>query len=256
MRARNEPNAPVVDTVRAPEYLFARSRDGRLRTVGRLRTDGAVAVVPGSWGKDIHGLQLTEAYLDGELLVRTTQRCDLNLRFLDPRRVLVTARNFETALHANLLWAALPPMWRTALKGGGSLERVTADHSGIPQGDSEPVSLDEERNAVIPHLADGRPVLVKLLSGSWFVRGDANADGTIDIADAVAILAYLFGGAGEPSCLKALDVEDGGKIDIADAVFLLASLFADGPPPPSPGSRCGPDPTADELPCAEFPACP
>jgi len=245
-----------VDAVQAPEYLFVRNRDGLARTVGRLRTDGAVSVVPGSWGGDIHGLKLTEAYLDGELLVRATERCDLNLRFLGPRRLLVTARNLENALHTDLLWGALPPTWRSALKGGGRLEHLPADDSGVPQGAPEPVSFDGDRNAVIPHLTEGRPVLVRLVSGPWFVRGDANADGAIDIADAVAILAYLFRSAGEPSCLKALDVEDGGKIDIADAVFLLGSLFAGGPPPPAPGSRCGPDPTADGLTCSEFRTCP
>jgi PKD repeat protein len=89
-----------------------------------------------------------------------------------------------------------------------------------------------------------------------FRRGDANADGKVDISDAIAILGYLFGGGDGPACLDAADANDDGKVDISDAIYLLAHLFLGGPAPPAPGPiACGGDPTDDNLPeCAYDPA--
>jgi len=41
-----------------------------------------------------------------------------------------------------------------------------------------------------------------------FVRGDANADGEVNLSDSVATLQYLFLGGGAPSCLEAADADD------------------------------------------------
>lgn len=83
-----------------------------------------------------------------------------------------------------------------------------------------------------------------------FVRGDHDGAGSVDIADAVAILASLFQpGAPPPHCDDAADVNDDGLLDISDAVYLLGALFLVGspaPPPPYPGD--GIDPTPDALP--------
>ncbi|MBI4604971.1 MAG: hypothetical protein HY721_23665 [Planctomycetes bacterium] len=83
-----------------------------------------------------------------------------------------------------------------------------------------------------------------------FRRGAVNADGSVDISDAIAILFYLFLGGAEPACLDAADVNDDGAVDISDAVRLLGYLFAGLPAPPPPGPAvAGPDPTPDELGC-------
>jgi hypothetical protein len=89
-----------------------------------------------------------------------------------------------------------------------------------------------------------------------FVRGDANDDGGIDLADAIATLAHLFAGAPPPGCRDAADANDDGALDISDPVALLAALFAAGTPPPPLHPACGPDPTADGLGCAAFAGCP
>ncbi len=77
-------------------------------------------------------------------------------------------------------------------------------------------------------------------------RGDANADGTLDIADAVRTLGYLFQRGEAPGCPDAFDANDDGRIDISDPVGLLRHLFA-GQALPDPGAVCGPDPTVDDL---------
>jgi len=82
-----------------------------------------------------------------------------------------------------------------------------------------------------------------------FVRGDANQDARIDIADAITVLGYLFSGAGALPCMDAGDVNDDEKVDVADAIRLLMWLFRGGAVPPP--NECGPDPQGDTLGCAE-----
>jgi len=90
-----------------------------------------------------------------------------------------------------------------------------------------------------------------------FMRGDANADGKRDIADAIRVLGYLFGGGTtQLGCLDAADANDEGKVDIADAIKILGHLFALAGPLPEPFAACGADPTPDALTCESFPACP
>jgi bacillopeptidase F len=62
-------------------------------------------------------------------------------------------------------------------------------------------------------------------------RGDANSDGSIDIADVVFLLDYLFLGGPSPVPLIAGDANCDGTVDIADVVYLLNYLFLDGPEP-------------------------
>jgi hypothetical protein len=83
-----------------------------------------------------------------------------------------------------------------------------------------------------------------------FVRGDANQDSAINIADAIAILTYLFASAGSLPCMDAADLNDDETLNIADVVRLLMWLFADSSPPPPP-TVCGPDPAGEILGCAE-----
>jgi hypothetical protein len=78
-----------------------------------------------------------------------------------------------------------------------------------------------------------------------FVRGDANLDGSVDIGDAVSILAGLFA-AGEIHCADAADANDDAALDIADAITLLGNLFGTGTWVPG---GCGADPTPDPLGC-------
>ena len=87
------------------------------------------------------------------------------------------------------------------------------------------------------------------------MRGDGNADGLVDISDAVTVLAYLFDVRAAPSCLQSVDANDDGQLDIADTIRLLTYLFADGPPLPEPFGACGSDMTPDALTCVSYAPC-
>ncbi len=89
-----------------------------------------------------------------------------------------------------------------------------------------------------------------------FVRGNANDDGKVNIADAIFILQYLFSRGSPPPCLEAADANDGGAIDIGDGIAVLGALFGGRKVPlPAPRDYCGVDPTPDALGCASYRSC-
>ena len=93
-----------------------------------------------------------------------------------------------------------------------------------------------------------------------FHRGDANADGALDVGDVIFNLVFLFRGGAAPGCLDAADFDDDGVIRISDAIGVVNYVVsgASVPPPPGPpGETCGPDPTSegDALDCGSYPSC-
>ncbi len=83
-------------------------------------------------------------------------------------------------------------------------------------------------------------------SDALFVRGDANRDSGVDLADAVFVLNELFGGGDPSSCPDASDANDDGRLNIADPVAILDYLFGGADPLPPPGATAGADPTQDD----------
>jgi len=109
----------------------------------------------------------------------------------------------------------------------------------------------------ISGLLDGaetdRAVATILILGAApiFVRGDANMDGTVSLSDVVFLRAHLAGQAETPACLDACDADDDGSVAPADALAILQVLFAGAPPLPPPGVLGGADPTPDTLSCLD-----
>jgi hypothetical protein len=105
--------------------------------------------------------------------------------------------------------------------------------------------------------------LVPTVTEPTFVRGDADANGSINITDGIFLLNALFSGGTAPTCRDAADSDDSGALNITDGIFLLNWLFAGGRKPPEPAppggsytpGDCGPDPTPDETECAGFAPC-
>jgi hypothetical protein len=67
-----------------------------------------------------------------------------------------------------------------------------------------------------------------------YIRGDANGDGEINIADVVHLVNYLFSGGPAPDPLWVGDANSDGVVDIADVIYLVNYLFIGGPPPCEP----------------------
>ncbi|HVP35988.1 MAG TPA: MXAN_6640 family putative metalloprotease [Terriglobales bacterium] len=63
------------------------------------------------------------------------------------------------------------------------------------------------------------------------IRGDANNDGNVTVADAVFLIAYLFKGGRLPQHIGTGDTNCDGEITVADVIYLVNYLFKSGPPP-------------------------
>ncbi len=61
--------------------------------------------------------------------------------------------------------------------------------------------------------------------------GNAENDESINVADAVAIINYIFKGGPPPDPLCLGDADGDGLVNIADAVYLVSYVFTGGPPP-------------------------
>jgi hypothetical protein len=71
------------------------------------------------------------------------------------------------------------------------------------------------------------------------ICGDANADGAVNVSDAVYIINYVFVGGGEPLPVLACgDANSDGVVNVSDAVWIINYVFVGGGPPGdcSPGS--------------------
>ncbi len=90
--------------------------------------------------------------------------------------------------------------------------------------------------------------LTVVASEPTFIRGDANADQLVNVADVNTLIGGLYLGEEFPSCADACDANDDGLVDIADVVDLLNNLFVSGN---GSVSSCGEDSTYDTLPLCE-----
>lgn len=84
--------------------------------------------------------------------------------------------------------------------------------------------------------------------GTEFIRGDANIDGKVTLADVFSILGYLHRG-GKLDCFDAADVDDDGLISTADWLSLLVLVNRIGVPLGGlrgPYPQRGLDPTRDD----------
>lgn len=80
-----------------------------------------------------------------------------------------------------------------------------------------------------------------------FKRSDTNADGEVDISDALQSIGCLFLGLPCTECKDAGDSNDDGDYDISDPIHTLSWLFSGGSVPPAPGPFiCGDDPTTED----------
>jgi Beta-propeller repeat/Dockerin type I domain len=64
-----------------------------------------------------------------------------------------------------------------------------------------------------------------------YLCGDADGERSVNIADAVFIVEYIFSGGATPNPLAAGDANCSGDINVSDVVYLVAYIFSYGPQP-------------------------
>ena len=131
---------------------------------------------------------------------------------------------------------------------------------GAPANGGNPVGnmVTVDGETVIPELATSfvfvdstLNIVPGVTTFNKFIRGDANGDKLVDMADAMSILSHLFLGGFRIRCLDAGDANDDGALDISDPITILEHLFLGTRKIPAPGPRApDEDRTDDALDCA------
>jgi hypothetical protein len=103
-------------------------------------------------------------------------------------------------------------------------------------GQSSPVALISYSSFEPKYVARRAEFVPTLIDGAFVVclPGDINGSGssTVDIADLVYLVDYMFNDGPEPPVMATADVDgSGGIINIADLVYLVDYMFNGGPAP-------------------------
>lgn len=147
----------------------------------------------------------------------------------------------------------------------GPLTIGTYSHSLVP-GEATTVSICETLNTppveivmVTNTSSNELPVTVQgtvtAIEDYPWIRGDANDDGLVNLADGVFLLNELFQGGPAGTCFGAKDANSDETVDAADAIYLFSALFFDGPPPAAPFPDCGSMPSAPTDVCSFQTSC-
>jgi hypothetical protein len=109
----------------------------------------------------------------------------------------------------------------------------------------------------LPHVALMMVALAAFASpvpAAEFLRGDANSDGVVSIADAHFISTYLFRSGAAPGCMEAMNSngdEGERRINITDEIYVMNYLFLGGDAPPAPFPQPGLD-AAPDIDCDTY----
>lgn len=82
-------------------------------------------------------------------------------------------------------------------------------------------------------------------AGQGFIRGDAFADGGIDVSDVTYLVNFLYDDGIPPVPLDRADLNDNEIVNVTDFLKIMAFLFLGGAPPPAPIGSPGADPDDD-----------
>lgn len=234
-------------------FAGAQENVSRFSIPDQLVVPGQVGVwfpVIGNFSEPVQGFQLSGLYDPG--LLSLTEH---TLAFTTTERLRpeiwegnIGGGRFELGT----IFDFVPPFWHSVLppREDHVLVNLVFDVSTTaPPGAETTVELVDTGLPGNVELESSRVEIVSpMLTHEFFVRGDANGDGTTDITDAVRILNFLFLGGLRPPCPDAADVADRGQVDVSSAISLLSFLFLGGIPPRVPFPNAGLDPTPDGLP--------
>jgi serine protease AprX len=77
----------------------------------------------------------------------------------------------------------------------------------------------------------GIPDILAAIQYSFYLTGDANGDGKIDVSDIIFIIDYLYQNGRPPSPLYLGDANCDAAVNVSDIVYLINYLYQNGPEP-------------------------
>ncbi|MEC9475816.1 MAG: PKD domain-containing protein [Planctomycetota bacterium] len=221
--------------------------------------------VLGSHQDALQGYQISITY-DETVLTMTEISLEGTLADALQPEFIATSINpggVNSSLYLAVIFDTLPPFDGRTMAPGVDQTLCTLNYTvlqGTPLGTSTELRFADDLvsppinniyatdggTSVIPYWIHGT-VTVSEQPQFLFIRGDATYDQTVNIADAIFLLNFLFTGGDASVCPDAGDTNDDGSINIGDPINLLNFLFTSGSTIPYPYPGYGIDPTPDSL---------
>jgi hypothetical protein len=124
-----------------------------------------------------------------------------------------------------------PYFWSGTLPYNLTLDSLTGIISGVPADTGTLTYSVLVKDSSSPQKNNTKTLTLKVNSGTPFIRGDANGDSKVTVADVVNMINYLYKGGPAPSPLEKADTNCDGSVNVADVIYLINYLFKGGPPP-------------------------
>lgn len=225
-----------------------------------------------TFDKPAQGFQISARFDPAVLEIRTVEFRATNLGGLGPElaEFHVSHEPDDPFIVAGILFDIEPPFDKRALPPGVNqrLANIVVDirpsatdvpftEIALSNGIGRPPLnnvITVGSQSVLPRLGKASKITIEPLQPpfpKFFLRGDTDGGGRINLSDPIATLNFLFVGGAEPDCLDAADATDDGVINLTDPLFVLNFLFQAGAYPLPPYPRPGLDPTPDDLPDCE-----
>jgi predicted AlkP superfamily pyrophosphatase or phosphodiesterase len=151
--------------------------------------------------------------------------------------------------HGDLVREVVEVPWIAA---GPSVPAGLAIAGRVEMHDTAPTIL-AALDVPAPGAMEGKVIVEALAARTLLLRrGDVDANGAVDIADAIALFRHGFEGMPAP-CPASGDANEDLRLDLTDCIVLLDHLLRGGPPLPEPYPNCGVWPSRIEPPCAASP---
>jgi hypothetical protein len=91
--------------------------------------------------------------------------------------------------------------------------------------------LEGSVNDLKNHVMEARTWARQYLGVSFYIKGDANGDGTVNVGDAVFLINFVFKGGAAPEPIESGDANCDASCNVGDAVYLINFVFKGGPEP-------------------------
>jgi hypothetical protein len=136
------------------------------------------------------------------------------------------------------------------IPAGGAARRTTVRFADGAFGFNQPIEvlLVVDGSGIVPDFGAGLEVTLLPIEPETapFIRGDANNDARVDIADGVWVINMLFRAGPPTACAAAADANSSGRVELGDALYIFQFQLQVGataanpfPSPAAPFPNCG-----------------